>query len=54
VGCVCGVLIFVLWQKLAAKDLDNWEQKRVKSCLASTTVCCKRFDWETEYVSGYM
>ena len=25
-----GVLIRILRQKLAAKDLDNWEQKRIK------------------------
>ena len=28
---MCGALMFVCeLQKLAAKDLDNWEQKRVK------------------------
>jgi cytochrome c oxidase assembly protein subunit 16 len=27
---VCGLLIRCSRQKLAAKDLDNWEQKRVK------------------------
>lgn len=27
---VLGLLLIRAFQKLAAKDLDNWEQKRVK------------------------
>lgn len=29
-GILINVLMIVLWQRLAAKDLDDWEQKRVK------------------------